>query len=78
MATHRDSMRYETQRNQRAARGTSVHPRSLARSVARFINTTQGRTPSLLKQFREMTMALPKKGRARIKPVARKCHKIDA
>lgn len=75
MASH--AKRNETRRNQREARGRSVHPRELARSVAKFINRSANQEENNIKMFREMTMKLPKEGKKRIYPkVAQKCHEI--
>jgi len=76
MASHKDEMRYETQKNQREARGKSVHPRSLARSVAKFINRHESHRENDMSLFKEVVAKLPKTGKSRIYPkVAYKCHK---
>ena len=64
--------RRQTKINQRNARGSSVHPRELARSVAKGINRSMNQKASIIKKFREMTMALPKTGKSRIHRKLRK------
>ena len=70
--------RRETRRRQRETAWHSAHPRSLARSVAKFINSQSGSEINSILDFREKTAGLPKHGRDRIHPkVTRKCRKID-
>ena len=65
MATNRK--RIETQRQQREARGKGLHPRSLARSVAKAMGAG--------KEWREKVAELPRTGRSRIHPKEeRKCN----
>ena len=66
MATR--TKRRQTKIDQREARGKSVHLRGLARSVDKFINRSAHQKESNIKAFREMTMGLPKEGKARIYP----------
>lgn len=77
MATR--TKRRQTRIDQRNARGSSVHPRELARSVAKAMNRSTHQKENNIKLFREMTMKLPKQGKARIHPkMTRVCRKIDA
>ena len=67
---NRATRRKETQRQQREAH-PKLHPRGLARSVAKFINRYNHQTENEIDLWRENVVKLPKKGKARIHPVAR-------
>ena len=60
---NRGKMKKETQRNQKNAEGRSVHPRTLARSVAKAMNRRTGQKENEIRGFREMIAKLPKTGK---------------
>lgn len=55
----------ETRRNQAAAVGKSVHPRRLARQVAKYLNRRDGQKENEITDFRDMVSRLPKTGKRR-------------
>lgn len=65
MASAADNRRYETQRNQRkAAEAGTVHPRSLARSIAKAANRAAGQKESRISgSWRKIAGNLPRYGR---------------
>lgn len=65
MASAADNRRYETQRNQRkAAKAGTVHPRSLARSIAKAANRASGQKESRIRDsWRKIAAKLPRYGR---------------
>lgn len=65
MASAADNRRYETQRNQRkAAKAGTVHPRSLARSIAKATNRASGQKESRIRDsWRKIAAKLPRYGR---------------
>ena len=58
--TGREGRRMETRKQQREARGQALHPRGLARSVAKAMGAG--------KDWRKAVAQLPKEGRKRIRP----------
>lgn len=65
MASAADNRRYETQRNQRkAAKAGTVHPRSLARSIAKAANRASGQKESRIRDsWRKIAAKIPRYGR---------------
>lgn len=65
MASAADNRRYETQRNKRkAAKAGTVHPRSLARSIAKAANRASGQKESRIRDsWRKIAAKLPRYGR---------------
>ena len=68
LKTGREGRRLETQKQQREARGKGLHPRGLARSVAKGMNRAHGQTESEIGSWRETVAKLPRTGRKRIHP----------
>lgn len=65
MASAADNRKYETQKNQRkAAKAGTVHPRSLARSIAKAANRASGQKESRIRDsWRKIAAKLPRYGR---------------
>ena len=64
----RDGLRLETQKNQRLTRNHRIHPRGLARSVAKGLNRMNSQTENEISSWREDVAALPKRGQRYLHP----------
>jgi hypothetical protein len=68
LKTGREGRRLETQKQQREAMGKGLHPRGLARSVAKGLNVMHGQKESEIGRWRETVAKMPRTGRKRIYP----------